>query len=175
VIVTTLAPSAGSTACRFAERVAVAEDEPFFDRLYEETGFATVLGWGFDPAFGRAFLRQQARIRRGAYALQFPGAEYRVLLCDGAPSGRLVVWRDDTELSLVDIAVLPEQQRRGLGSWAIRRVQGEARALGLRVRLSVEGANPARALYARLGFRELPGDERGGVALDRIQMAWTCD
>lgn len=53
-----------------------------------------------------------------------------------------------------DVAIRPEQQRRGLASAAFAALEGEARRRGLTgIGLHVFGHNPgARALYEKLGY-----------------------
>ena len=75
-----------------------------------------------------------------------------VILTNGA---RLYVDRRKSEIRLVDIALLPELRRRGAGTRLIVELQREAEASGRTLTIHVERFNPARALYDRLGFREI--------------------
>lgn len=56
------------------------------------------------------------------------------------------------ETGLIDIALLPEYRNQGIGSILLRGLLTEAAAVGSSVRLQVLKGNPARELYARLGF-----------------------
>lgn len=49
--------------------------------------------------------------------------------------------------------VVPGQQGRGIGAWALRVALDEAKAAALPVRLTVLKTNPARKFYEREGFR----------------------
>jgi ribosomal-protein-alanine N-acetyltransferase len=74
---------------------------------------------------------------------------------------RLVV----DEMSVMDVAVAPGWRRRGLASWLVRfslarAARDGARRAFLEVRA---GHEPARSLYARLGFAEV-GRRRGYYA-----------
>jgi ribosomal protein S18 acetylase RimI-like enzyme len=60
-------------------------------------------------------------------------------------------WKD--ELRIIDIALLPEYRRRGVGSFLLDRLREEASGNALPLRIHVERHNAARALYERLGFR----------------------
>jgi GNAT superfamily N-acetyltransferase len=64
---------------------------------------------------------------------------------------RLTPERD--ALGLRDLQVLPEHQGRGIGTWAVQQAQSIAACRGFRrLQLRVYEDNPAKALYARLGF-----------------------
>ena len=50
--------------------------------------------------------------------------------------------------------LLPDYQRRGIGTHLLRSILGQAFAQGLPVTLQVLKGNPAKRLYERLGFAE---------------------
>jgi ribosomal-protein-alanine N-acetyltransferase len=66
-------------------------------------------------------------------------------------------WHVGDELQLMNVATLPELQRRGYGVALMEDLLQNARARAARlITLEVRRGNaPARALYAHLGFREL--------------------
>jgi ribosomal protein S18 acetylase RimI-like enzyme len=96
------------------------------------------------------------------YHDQMPDASYQVVLVDGDPTGRLYVDRREDEISVVDIALLPEHRGRGLGTKLMLDVLAEADAAGKRVTIHVERFNRALSLYERLGFVQV---EEQGVYL----------
>lgn len=64
-------------------------------------------------------------------------------------------------LEVHTLCVAPAFQRKGLGSRLLRQTIREAAAMGAAVELSVLKANQeARALYERLGFRQIGATER---------------
>jgi ribosomal protein S18 acetylase RimI-like enzyme len=77
---------------------------------------------------------------------------YEVVVIDGEPAGRLYLHRGESEIRIVDIALLPEHRRNGVGTSLLRDLLAEADASGKRVTIHVERLNPALALYERLGF-----------------------
>jgi ribosomal protein S18 acetylase RimI-like enzyme len=83
----------------------------------------------------------------------------RIIVLRGEDIG--CIWTEDQDsLIFVDyIAVLPEYQRRGLGTKLVRQVLAQADERGIPVCLNVLKVNPARSLYERLGFRVVGGDE----------------
>ena len=114
-----------------------------------------------------SFIRVQFEAQCRYYSMQFPGSEHSVVLWGGDPAGRIWVYRDDWEIRLLDVSILPAHQRCGIGTHLIRRLQSEARAAGLPLHHSVEVANEgARRLYERLGFAPL---EMRGI---HILMEW---
>ncbi len=108
---------------------------------------------GWAPQTVAAFVAAQFETRAAWYALQFPCADRRIVVADGADAGVLVVDRTPNDLHLVDIALLPEHRGHGIGTCLLRDLQAEARATGRRLRCHVAVGNRARGLYARLGFQ----------------------
>jgi ribosomal protein S18 acetylase RimI-like enzyme len=96
------------------------------------------------------------------WAANYPQASFQVVLVEGQPAGRLYFDRREDEVRVVDVSLLPEFQRRGIGTALLRGVISEADAAGRPVRIHVERFNPALRLYDRLGFRLL---RDGGVYL----------
>lgn len=79
-------------------------------------------------------------------------ATFDVILADGEPAGRLYVHRGRSEIRIVDIALLPEQRGKGVGTRLLEDLLAEGDAGAKRVTIHVERMNPALRLYDRLGF-----------------------
>jgi ribosomal protein S18 acetylase RimI-like enzyme len=120
----------------------------------------------WDDTAKEAFLRMQFSAQYAYYREQMPDASYQVVLLDGEPVGRLYVDRREDEIRIVDIALLPEHRRQGLGTTLLRELLGEADATGKRLTIHVERFNPALRLYERLGFVQVK-DEGVYVLLER--------
>lgn len=131
------------------------DDEAFLYRVYASTreDELAVLDW--DRAQKEEFLRMQFRAQHTFYLEQFTQAQFDLIVLDGEPVGRLYVDRRSDEIRIVDIALLTEHRRRGIGSRLLNDLLAEARAAGLPVRIHVEQNNPALGLYHRLGFRRI--------------------
>lgn len=128
--------------------------------------------WGLsadapDPLL-QGLLAQQHRWREQAYADATGGTGCRLIVstAGATPVGRAWVQQRET-LHLLDLAVLPEHQRQGIGRWALSALQAEAARAGWPLTLMVDTSNPARRLYQRLGF-----DDIGENGPDRL-MRWT--
>jgi GNAT superfamily N-acetyltransferase len=135
------------------ERRAVsAEDEPFLRVLYASTR-PEVADW--PDELRDAFLAQQFEAQRAGWTASFPGSEHDMLEMDGVPVGRIWVYWSESDCLIVDVALLPERRRQGLGTEVVRDVIAAADRLGVPVRGHVERTNlPSLAFWTKLGFRE---------------------
>jgi GNAT superfamily N-acetyltransferase len=137
-------------------RPAVAADEPFLRALYASTR-PEVAGWPDEPR--ETFLAQQFEAQRTGWGRTFPGSRHEVLLLGDRPVGRVWVDRSGGECLIVDLAVLPEFRRQGIGTQVVAGLLAEADRAGVPARGHVERANTASlAFWTRLGFREIGGD-----------------
>ncbi len=100
------------------------------------------------------FLRMQFEAQQAHYHEQFPTAEYKVILAEGEPVGRLYIARDAELIQILDIAVLPERRRQGVGSALVRELIGEAESSGKCIRVYVDSAS-SLSLFERLGFTKV--------------------
>jgi ribosomal protein S18 acetylase RimI-like enzyme len=136
-------------------RPSAAEDLPFLRELYISTRLEEVAATGWPADQQRAFLEMQFQAQHSHYQQHYQGAAFDLILLDGQPIGRIYLMRGAEEIRVIDIALLPEYRRRGIGSAFLRAVCDEAARAGLLVRLHVEQFNPALGLYARLGFQPI--------------------
>jgi len=128
-------------------------DEALLLRIYAGTREAERGAAVWTDEEWKEFVRMQFEAQRRHYSTHFPSAAHSIVLHHGEPVGRIWVHRPSEEIRLLDIAILPEYRRRGIGTHLIRKLQDEARAAGLPLHHSVELDNPrARRLYERLGF-----------------------
>lgn len=99
------------------------------------------------------FLRWQFDMQRREYSQRFPDAEYHVVVVDERPAGRIWVGSDNEQIRLLDIALLPEFQNRGIGTALLRRLMDRAAQSGKVLRHMVFVLNnEAHRFYERLGF-----------------------
>lgn len=131
------------------------EDDAFLFRVYASTRTEELKQLDWNEQARHAFLASQFNAQHRYYHEQFPGAEFQLILREDEPIGRLYVDRSNDEIRIVDIALLPEFQRQGIGSALLQTLLAEARHRHLPVRIHVEKFNPAMGLYERLGFRPL--------------------
>ncbi|MDO7843141.1 GNAT family N-acetyltransferase [Sphingomonas immobilis] len=141
-------------------RPEAKRDLPFLKTLYASTRareLALMLNWNADQR--AAFVAQQFEAQRTHYRSQFSKASFHVIEREGVPIGRLYLDRRETAIHIVDIALLPEVRRQGLGTALLGEIIDVAGAAGLGVSLSVTTDNPARHLYDRSGFVEIGSDD----------------
>jgi ribosomal protein S18 acetylase RimI-like enzyme len=144
------------------------EDEPFLHDVYASTRADELALVDWSDEQKAAFVRQQYEAQAHHYREHYPTATLDLILVDGEPAGRLYVDRWPDQIRIVDIALLPPYQRKGIGETLLREVQSEGANTGRPVTIHVERFNPARRLYARLGF--VTADDTGPV---HLLMRWT--
>lgn len=141
-------------------RLAGPDDEQFLYELYCDTRAEEMAAWGLDQAQQKAFLELQFKARQRHYDIAFSGAEHKIILCEARPIGRILVYRSEREIRLVDIALLTEHRSKGIGASLIEALLEEATTTGKSVTLHVDKLSRAARLYERLGFSMI--DETGG-------------
>jgi GNAT superfamily N-acetyltransferase len=75
-----------------------------------------------------------------------------VISAQGQWVGRLLMRSDATTLHLLDIALLPEQQKQGIGQKVMNYLQQQARARHQQLTLDADETNRAFQWYLRCGF-----------------------
>lgn len=131
------------------------EDEPFLYRLYASTREKELAIVDWTRAQKEAFLRMQFKAQHKHYQEHYRSTNFDLILLDGEPIGRLYLARWPKEFRIVDIALLPQWRRQGIGSRILRDILQEAQDAELPVRIHVECFNPALRLYYRLGFEKI--------------------
>lgn len=146
---------------QFTLRTVTNADEEFLYRLYQATHGQQFTLLPLAREQREALVRMQFNAQRSGYRQQYPASQDFVIEVDGESAGR--VWLDESggwELHLVDIAVLPNYQGRGLGAAVLRQILKKASASSKRARLHVARINVrAFDFYRRLGFEVKGGDE----------------
>jgi GNAT superfamily N-acetyltransferase len=143
-----------------AVRPAVLQDDEIF--LYEL--YVAIRGPQFEltpltPAQREHLLRMQFQAQLSSYTQQFPNSCYHVVLLDSKAVGRLWVAPGDHAFLLVDIAIHPSLQSKGLGTVLVQRLQQEAQRAKLPIRSTVDRFNQGSLkFHKRLGFHVVRED-----------------
>ena len=159
-------PLRAAAALGLSLRPMTDDDLPFVADLYASTRTDELSGTGWPPEMQQAFLRQQHDAQHRHYRMHYPGAEWLVVELSGAAVGRLYLFEQEQEMSIIDISLVPAARGRGLGGALMEDLMAAAASAGRSVSLHVERTNPALRLYQRLGFALV---EDKGVYL---QLSW---
>ena len=147
-------------------RAACADDAGFERAVFESARADAGLLAAWPEELRRPFLDQQFQFQTLHYARTYPHASRNIIQASGQPIGRFILDRGMEEWCVIDIALMPAWRGRGIGAALLRATLAEAAQARVRVTLTVDTNNPARRLYARLGFAVT--DE----AAPNIGMAW---
>lgn len=139
------------------------QDTETLRQIYASTREEELAQTGWPPEQQAAFLRQQFGAQHAWYQTHYRGGDFDLILEHGETVGRLYVYRQEQDVNLVDIALLPPHRGRGLGTFLVRQLLAEADRAGRKVSLHVEFFNRAQTLYQRLGFVQTGSD---GVYLE---------
>jgi ribosomal protein S18 acetylase RimI-like enzyme len=128
------------------------EDHDFLVEVYGSTRAAelALVPWTIEQQ--QVFVRSQFAAQQAHYTKKYPAANHDIIMSDSRQVGRLYVARLDREIRIVDITVLPAEQKAGIGTYLIRRLLDEAKRTGKITSIYVEEFNPSLRLFDRLGF-----------------------
>ena len=88
-------------------------------------------------------VRMQFNAQQREYQNAYPGSQQSIVLSKSASVGRLWVARNDCEIHVVDISLLPEFRRHGIGTALYRELMAEAKAAAKPVRFSGRRPSPS--------------------------------
>jgi ribosomal protein S18 acetylase RimI-like enzyme len=136
-------------------RDAGPDDELFLLQVFACTRAAelAMVPWSDEQKVD--FLQKQFNAQHSYYHETYPDADYKVILRDDEPVGRLYIMRDAGLTKILDVTVLPQFRNCGIGSELIRGVLDEATESDRKVHIYVETFNPSLQLFERLGFKSI--------------------
>ena len=147
---------AASSNTAFSLREMVPADEPHFRRLYAQMRAAEFAVVDWPEAAKLAFYNSQYDLQDAHYR-KFYATFTPLAICVGdVPIGRLYLATVDSLCLLMDIIVDPNYQKQGIASTILTALCAHADANAQAINLHVEPLNPARRLYGRFGFVDLP-------------------
>jgi GNAT superfamily N-acetyltransferase len=142
-------PGGGAVALR----PVTPMDEEFLLTVYASTRTIEMAQVPWSEEQKASFVRWQFNLQRREYDANYPNTEHDVIVVDERPAGRIWVSRDDEQIRLLDIALLPEFQNRGVGTLLLRHLIDEAAGAKKPLRHMVFVLNAdARRFYERMGF-----------------------
>jgi ribosomal protein S18 acetylase RimI-like enzyme len=144
-------------------RLFSEEDIPFLKKVYFSTRqeeLKQVTAWNEDMK--NVFLTQQFNAQHDYYQKNYKSAEFFVIEYEKKAIGRLYYDEGfENGIRIIDIAILPDFQKKGIGTDILKGVFERARAIEHNITIHVESFNPAMNLYKRLGFQKI--SETNGV------------
>jgi ribosomal protein S18 acetylase RimI-like enzyme len=150
-------------------RPALDDDEAFLFELFTSDRGDDLAKLDWAPDRIADFLSQQYASQQRFFRADYPHANQLIVLQATERVGTIVVARDEREIRIVDIALLPPSRNAGIGAYVIRELLGEAQKSGRVFRVQVMRANPAVALFERLGL------VRTGETGSHYQMEWSAE
>ena len=137
-------------------RASRPDDEPFLRDVYVAYRWEEMEASGWPQPVRLAFLHDQHRIQDLHYRRNYEGAAFAVVEVGGERAGRLYLHRTNSDLRIVDVALMPTFRNRGIGTALLEAILDLGGTLGVAtVSIHVEQSNPALRLYERLGFRKV--------------------
>ena len=134
-------------------RSVTPADREFLIAVYGGTRERELSQVAWDAGQKEAFILWQFERQSEEYNQRFPDARYDVILVNGVPAGRIWVGGDDKQIRLLDIAIIPQFQNRGVGTYLLRQLMAEATQANKVLRHMVFVLNDnAHRFYERLGF-----------------------
>lgn len=135
--------------------VEPAADHELLVAVYRSTRAEEFAPMPWSEAQRDEFIRSQYGAEDRYWRDQRPTARFDLILIDDDPAGRIYVDRRDSEIRIIDIALLPTFRGRGVGTALVLDLLEEANAGGIPVTIHVAQGNGARTLYDRLGFQQI--------------------
>jgi ribosomal protein S18 acetylase RimI-like enzyme len=141
-------------------RLVTSDDHEVLLRVYASSREIELSMVPWDDETKRAFIEHQFNAQTSHYAKEYPAARHDVIvLCEtGETVGRLYVNRTGEQISILDITILPEFRRRGIGSEVLARLVEEAQTTGRTVRVYVETFNPSQQFFIKRKFTVMNDD-----------------
>ena len=128
-------------------------DQAFLRELYGTTRAAELAVVPWTDKEKSDFIAMQFAAQHTFYTDQFKNAEFAIITKNNINIGRLYLDQRKDEIRIIDIAILPDYQKMGIGKALLQGVQTQAQELNLPITIHVEKSNPAMSLYKTLDFK----------------------
>lgn len=131
------------------------KDLPFLYKVYCSTRLEELAPAHFTKQELEDFLQMQFHLQHTQYMNNYENPSFDIILLDTVPVGRLYVDRKEDDIRIIDIALLPEYRRKGIGGTLIGELINESDTKKIPLTLHVEYNNPILPFYKRIGFRSI--------------------
>lgn len=124
-------------------RYATDEDYNFLYELNKTTMVKYVKEiWGWEESVQQKFFRDK-----------FSYNKYKIIVCDNLDIGAISVSKNDSDIFIDIIEILPKYQNKGIGTSIIIQIITDSKSEDFsRILLQVFKKNSAKKLYDKLGF-----------------------
>ncbi|WP_441236215.1 GNAT family N-acetyltransferase [Bradyrhizobium sp. 930_D9_N1_4] len=145
-------------------------DASFMRQLFSEVRGGQFTAAGLSGPILEQIVEQQFRSQAAGYAAQYPDAISWVVTRNETEIGRLLLHCAGESWHIIDIALLPAECGRGLGSEIFDALEASAHQRGITaLTLSVLASNSAaRRFYLRRGFAEAGEAGAAHIAMRKI-------
>lgn len=131
------------------------QDLEFSFQVYADSRAQELEQTGWPDEQKLSFLHMQFDAQHKHYSEYYPEASLDIIMLEGVPIGRLYVSRWESQIRIVDIAVLRQYRGQKIGSQLLNDLVAEAKSKQQEISIHVEKSNPALQWYSRLGFKPL--------------------
>jgi ribosomal protein S18 acetylase RimI-like enzyme len=154
---------------RISLRPASPEDNEFLLLLKAST--LPELGMlGLDVDQFRSIIRMQLAAQEQGYRRKYPESTHMIVENGGKRAGRFWVNRGENEIRIIDISLLPEFRRNGIGTCLYQSLIAEAETARKKLLCSVSRFNGVSLhFHERLGFTVVSGSDTD-LELERTLM-----
>ena len=151
------------------QRETLPDDEAFLLEVYLSSRGDDLTALGWDAERIRKFLETQYAAQQRFFKANYPQGEDRIIMLDTQPIGTIVVDRNELEIRVVDVALLPQYRNSGIGTYLVRELLAEAAEQGKPFHTQVLRSSAAIDLCERLGIVKI------GETGSHYQMEWRAD
>lgn len=100
------------------------------------------------------FIDFQFNAQHSHYTNAYKGAGFNIIEWNNIKVGRLYLWETETQIRIMDIALLIEFRGKGIGTFILNDLIKKSEKVEKKLNIHVEYNNPALKLYERLGFKK---------------------
>lgn len=133
-------------------QAASIADEPFLFSVYASTRAEEIAAVPWNDEQKNLFLQSQFRAQQQYYLERYPQASLSVIKLKNESIGRLYIAELADEIRIVDITVLPEFQKRGIGTKLVGDILKTGAETQKPVQIYIENFNPSAKFFAKFGF-----------------------
>jgi GNAT superfamily N-acetyltransferase len=106
----------------------------------------------WDGAMKRQFVEHQFSAQKTHYQEHYPEAVHSIIERGGEPVGRLYLNKTSSQISILDMVVLPSHRRQGIGDHLLTSLKTEADSTCIPIRVFVEEFNPSLQWFMKRDF-----------------------